>query len=84
MSDKIEYAKVGGPPANWQGLRIIDLRAEREVDRVIEVNTKEGWLIKHPEPLEVCRGEPECPLCKTGNPGDHVRAERVEGRFLII
>lgn len=42
----ITYAVVGGPPANWIGLRIIDLETGEEVDKVVEVDTRAGWVVR--------------------------------------
>jgi hypothetical protein len=71
----ITYAKAGGPPDNWWGLRVFDLDTGQEVLDVEECNTDEGWLIRHKRDGK-------------GNfyvdPGtDKIASERVEGRFEI-
>lgn len=44
--DYIGYAKVEGPPFNWNQLRIIDANGH-EMKEVIEVNAEDGWLIRY-------------------------------------
>lgn len=79
----IQHAKVGGPPADWQNMKVFE--GETEITSVVEVDAQHGWLVRYLEPLQMCNGAPACPLC--GLPGsvfgDHARAERVEGRFEI-
>lgn len=43
--NKITYAKVGGPPDDWQHIEIIDKDTGNVVPEVIEVNTIERWAI---------------------------------------
>ena len=43
--DPILYAKVGGPPDNWQQLLIKWNGVEQ--DSMLEVNVKEGWGIRY-------------------------------------
>jgi hypothetical protein len=47
MSEVITYAKVGGPPDDWASLQVVDLDTGEPVERVVEVNASEGWLIRH-------------------------------------
>lgn len=70
------YAKAGVTPDDWESLTVIDLGANLEVDSVLEVNTAEGWLLRH------FPGEgpaPESPqlLIKS----NETVMERREGRF---
>lgn len=44
---EITYAKVGGPPEGWRDLRVVDLDTGTELGGVLEVNTAEGWLVRH-------------------------------------
>lgn len=74
---ELSYAKVGGPPARWQKLKIIDLDTGLEVSKVVEVNTTEGWLIRYREDAE---GRPFIDPEKP----DQAARERVEGRFQIV
>lgn len=64
------YAKVGGPPDDWAELQVRDLETGELLDRVVEVNTEEGWA----------------DLADTSayRPGmEHTPVVRVEGRFAI-
>jgi hypothetical protein len=71
------YAKVNGPPADWQQLRITDLATGLEVEGVVEVNTAEGWLLRH---VTDHKGHP----ILAGEGDDRrIQVERVEGRFAI-
>lgn len=75
MSDVITYAVVGGPPADWQGLKIIDLDTGDEVRDVVEVNTTAGWLI---------RAKRDASGSLMSHPQkDEVERERLTGRFEI-
>lgn len=67
----LTYAKVGGPPDDWCGLRVLNEQGE-EIDRVVEVNAAEGWLVRH----KVKGG---CLVVE----GEHVATERIEGQFTI-
>lgn len=75
MSEPLTYAKVDGPPDDWNNLIITDLATGLEVVDVHEVNATEGWLIRS---TRNDAGE----LHVTGQ-GD-VAKERIEGRFEII
>jgi len=69
----ITYAKVNGPPDDWHGLSVFD-RQGNEIKSVVEVNTAEGWLIRHK-------------LDGAGRPvveGEEIVNERVEGDFTIV
>lgn len=41
----ITYAKVGGPPANWQDLDIKNLDTGKPVRECVEINTEDGWAL---------------------------------------
>lgn len=69
----LTYAKAGGPPVFWQGLRIVDLATDKEVRDVIEVNAAEGWLVR------VKRDDVGDFIVN----GDEVVTERIEGSFRI-
>lgn len=43
MSEQITYAKVGGPPDNWKGLKVFDSAGE-EVKDVVEVDVTKGFV----------------------------------------
>jgi len=72
----ITYAKAGGPPDNWRGLKIYDLDTGKEVWDVEEVSAVEGWLIR------MKRNEKGEIFIDPAN-GDEVAVERLEGRFEI-
>lgn len=40
----ITYAKVGGPPKQWRGLKVFS--GTVRLERVVEVNTIEGWVVR--------------------------------------
>lgn len=42
----VDYAKVGGPPKDWRNLIILDATTDLELDRVIEANAAEGWVVQ--------------------------------------
>lgn len=71
----IRYAKVGGPPNNWRGLRIVDLDTGAEIRRVIEVDADRGWLIR--------LVTDENGRLKLNDTRTEVARERVTGRFEI-
>lgn len=68
MTDPITYAKAGGPPDNWLGLQVRDLDTGKVLDRVLEANTVQGWVVEH------SWGPP---------PASEVVRTRREGRFAI-
>jgi hypothetical protein len=73
---QITYAKVGGPPAYWQGLKVINLDTGQEVLDVVEVDAHEGWLISYRRNAEGhIYPDPENP--------EQAARQRVEGRFEI-
>lgn len=77
MTAPITYAKAGGPPDDWQGLRVLDLETGDEVDRVEEVNAAEGWLIRAKLNAEgMVYSDPDRP--------DEIARERLTGRFALI
>ena len=76
MGDPITYAKVGGPPAGWSGLIIIDMSTGAEVPDVIEVSAVEGWLVR------ANRDEQGCIYADPDKP-DEVATERLVGSFEI-
>ncbi|KQW79717.1 hypothetical protein [Brevundimonas sp. Root1279] len=74
--EPLTYAKVDGPPSDWQGLKVIDRATGGEVSRVIEVNTVEGWLIRYRlNERGLIFSDPDRP--------DEAATERVEGDFEI-
>jgi len=76
MSDPITYAKAGGPPDDWHGLRVFDLDTGAEIERVEEVNAAEGWLIRaNLDERGYVYPDPEKP--------DEIARERIKGRFEI-
>jgi len=83
MSEKLTYAKVDGPPDDWQNLTVTNLDTGEPVLEVREVNTVEGWVIKFVEPLVVCSGSPKCPACDRLPAGEHARLEKINGTFKI-
>jgi hypothetical protein len=42
----IDYAKVGGPPRDWHKIIVLDAATDQELDRVIEANATEGWVVR--------------------------------------
>lgn len=74
MAGELTYAKVGGPPDDWFGLTIIDLDTNAGVFGVVEVNTAEGWLVRHKRGTDG--------MIETA--GDSVVHERIVGRFKIV
>ena len=41
----ITYAKVGGPPADYLMVVVVDDVTNQVVENAVEVNTKEGWVV---------------------------------------
>jgi hypothetical protein len=72
-AEPITYAKVGGPPHDWCGLRIFNEDTGAELDHVVEINAADGWLVRYAKDE---RGE----LILEG---DALKKERVEGNFRI-
>lgn len=66
---EITYAKVGGPPANWHGLEVVDLDTGEIVRDVIEVDAVNGWLMRIKIPYTIHE--------------EGVMTERVTGNFEI-
>jgi|GEM_PF-1622690 len=81
----ITHAKVG--ETSTAGLVVIDEATGDEVTWVTEVNTDEGWLVRHRTDEDgnpqVCHGGPICALCESQPTGEHVAAERLDGQFRI-
>lgn len=48
-TERVTYAKIGGPPDDWQQLTIVDLDTGRHLDNVIEIDTANGWAIVYPK-----------------------------------
>lgn len=70
---EITYAKTGGPPDNWKGLRVLDCHGN-EIKNVVEVNTLMGWVKR------IAVGD-------DGNPrtsGDELVIEELTGQFTIV
>jgi hypothetical protein len=40
------YVRQGGPPDDWYEFVVVDQNTNELVHQVLEVNTKEGWLIQ--------------------------------------
>jgi hypothetical protein len=45
MSEPITYAKAGGPPDDWHGVRIFWRETGHELHHVVEVNAEQSWAI---------------------------------------
>lgn len=73
MSEHLTYAKVGGPPDDWNGLRIYKVKTGEEIKEVVEVNTAENWLRRLKTDSE---GKP---IAKDGQ----LVVERIRGLFVI-
>lgn len=73
---EITFAKVDGPPADWRGLRVIDLDTGLELDGVVECDTVERYVIRNR------KDERGLPYEDPEKPG-HVAMERITGRFEI-
>ena len=74
-ADPLRYARVGGPPDNWQGLKIFNEETGAEIDSVVEVDCDLGFIVCHARNED---GEPFVDP-QTGE----VVVERIEGRFRI-
>ncbi|GEM_PF-2759377 len=74
---RITYAKAGGPPTYWRGLKVFDLESGREVTKVVEVNAAEGWLLRFREDE---RGQ----MFEDPNSPGHAAQERLSGHFKIV
>lgn len=70
----LTYAKVGGPPAHWQKLEVIDNTSGKLIRDVLEVNTMEGWLTRH-----IRDGDDNLVL-----DGGQLAKETISGRFRIV
>jgi hypothetical protein len=73
VSNEIVYAKSGGPPDNWHGIRVFD-EAGNEIKDVEEVHAGEGWLIRAKRNAQ-------------GHiyaEGDEIAKERIEGKFRLV
>lgn len=77
MSAAPTYACAGGPPLDWHLLEVWDIVEERLVQDVVEVNTKEGWLIKY------ATGPDGKPLVEGEGDDRQFKRIRVEGRFQL-
>lgn len=73
---ELTYAIVGGPPHDWCGLLIRDLETNALVQRVVEVNTAEGWLIRY-------KTDDKGQIYVDPAQPDEAARERIEGRFRI-
>lgn len=73
MTDKITYAKAGGPPDNWRNLLVFD--GPEQLDAVIECDTVAGYAIYHPKGADgrfIIAGEN---LCTIRLESKHLRIE---------
>lgn len=43
----ITFAKVGGPPADWMGVRVFNVETGVEMKNIVEVDTVEGYVLRH-------------------------------------
>lgn len=43
----ITYARAGGPPDNWMGLRVFNIDTGKEMLNVHEVDAEAGWLVQY-------------------------------------
>lgn len=75
MSEPITYAKAGVTPADWDTLDVLDLDTGAKLDKIVEVNATEGWIVRI-----VTDEDGEFVLNETRDGAAH---ERVEGRFEI-
>jgi hypothetical protein len=74
----LDYALTGGPPDNWQGVRVFDLDTGLEVRDVVECNAVEGWLIR-------AKLNEEGEIYTVGEGDDaEVAQERIDGRFILV
>jgi len=73
MSEPVTYARAGGPPDDWQGLRVFKVKTGEEVLEVVEVSTKDNWLKRLVTDRE---GKP---IVKNGE----LVVERIRGLFEI-
>jgi len=72
MSDySVPYAKVGGPPDNWQDLQVFDKDTGIAINHVIECNAVQGWAKRYlPQEYQIC------------GPDDLI-SETIFGNFII-
>lgn len=74
---ELTYAKAGGPPHDWQGLKVFDLATGQEVLDVLECDTGAGWLISYK------RDDRGLIYVDPANP-EHAARQRIEGRYKIV
>ncbi len=78
----LTYACLDLHPYN---VRIIDEDTGEPIDKTIEVNAEEGWLLRQSVDDEgsiyTCDEKTPCYAC--GSQREHVRTERLEGNFWI-
>lgn len=70
----ILYAKVDGPPDNWNQLAILNIETGEQVPDVLEVSADEGWVMVH---VLSAKGHPM-------SKNDEVIKHRIEGNFKIV
>lgn len=72
MTDPILYARVNGPPENWNLCLVRNLVTGDLIDDVVEVNAKEGWLRRYKQ----VNGQP---VIRNGE----LVIEHIRGKFAI-
>lgn len=70
------YARVGGPSSSWNFLTVYERKTFQKVCHVIEVNCKEGWLIR--AKLNE-KGKIYCNGRRT-----EIMRERITGDFVLV
>ncbi|HEY3694086.1 hypothetical protein [Phenylobacterium sp.] len=71
--NKITYVRVGGPPADWQSIEVVDLDTGQLVEGVIEVDSDCGWLVRRASPA----------WSAAWQTGAAPAPERIKGRFYL-
>jgi len=67
---ELTYAKVNGPPDDWDDIIVRDLASGEVLEAVIEVNTAEGWAVCYELPPGFnCAGD--------------LRTRRITGTFAL-
>lgn len=74
QGDPITFAKVGGPPAFWYEVEVVDLASLTFLEEVSEVDTLAGYVMV-PDRL---------PDGRVRAPFGVVAHRRIEGRFAIV
>lgn len=67
---ELTYAKVGGPPDDWECWVVLDAESGEELTNLVEVNTREGWAVRYVTP-------------PVAGPSGDLLTERITGKFRL-